>query len=84
MKTCQLAKIQGIQVVELKKAFVAADKPHADALRLANAAVSASDGAAATGNVAEPDTSGDKMECTIMLCDITLPSSSNKDLTSYM
>jgi hypothetical protein len=44
------------------KAFVAAGQPPADAWRLANEAVSASAAATATGNVAAPDTSGDKME----------------------
>jgi hypothetical protein len=52
MKTCQLLKIQGNQVVELMKAFVAAGQPPAEAWRLANEAESASDRAEATGNVA--------------------------------
>jgi hypothetical protein len=62
MKTCQLAKIQGNQAIELMKAFVAAGQPPAEAWRLANEAVSASAAATAAGNVAAPDTSGDKME----------------------
>jgi hypothetical protein len=62
MKTCQRAKIQVHLVVELMKAFVAAGRKPADEWRLANAVVSASDGASATGNDAAPDTSGDNME----------------------